>query len=448
MAFLVTNALKDMNNGRFQKAYSKLSKVVWEELSLEEENEGRYLFGITLGEVGKFEESEAQFEILSKKEPLESKVLVAWGVTIDKVGELDEAVLKFQAALEIDIFNWDAFYQWGDLLVREGKWEEGAEKYESALNLNPSSLDILISLGSLKCLLGEFETAEELFRKGLEEKPSNPVLHFWLGNIFDVQGREKDAISFYDKALQLDPMSPEPYESWGMILHRNGNSSQALEILEKGFSHLGRHPGICLAMAQVLLDMGRFHEALSMGEGAIAELELEEEESENRDEVEELLALVHNKVGKILEAIGEMEEAEEHYYLSVAALPVMKEGFLGIASLRGIYRENHWEWEVVISLVLQEDETEFPCFQSFEVAALNEEEAEQFIKEYLERTSGEYFKYFNIIEAKRKEQKACYAGILAASEKVAVEAIYEEENGNIVPIDSEEVKRRGRKKKK
>lgn len=413
---LISQALEDLETGRPEEACEKFKHVHWKELSEIQEAEGRYLFGIALSQVGRFDDSEDEFRLALLGTSEDSKVLEAWGITLYEAGDHDEAAQKLQAALSIDPSNWSALYNLGNLLAQQGEYDEAINKYQTALQINDSSIDLFICLGHVNCLKEEYKKGEEWFKKGLEKSPKEPLLHLWLGDALDMQGESDNAIISYKTALQIDPSLPDAYEHWGSVLHRLGRSPEALGILEQGLLHVPRDPVICLGMAQVLADQLRLDEALSMAEGAVSELELGEKEIGNDD----LLANAHNGVGQILDALGKHEEALEHYYMSVAISPTIKNGFDGIAAIRGVYRENHWIWDIVVSIILKEEE-EYRCFQSFEIAALDENEGMRFIREYLERTAGEYLVDAKIEDAVRREQIASYAGILAASEKISVE---------------------------
>lgn len=417
MVDLVTEALEDLELGKPSQACDKFKRVTWEELSREEETEGHYLFGVALSQSGYYTESENEFRLALDGTSEDSKVMEAWGIALYDAGKDDNAALKFQAALTADPNNWSALYNWGNLLVNRGEYDTAIEKYKTALNFNEDDLDLIICLGHVYCLKEEYHIGEEWFKQGIELYPEESLLQVWLGNAMDMQGRSDEALAVYQAATRMDPFLPDAYEQWGLVLHRLGRSSEALLVLEQGLLHVPREPGLCLSMAQILLDLSRFYEALSMAEGAVAELELAEEEYSD----EELLSTAHYTVGKILETLGEKEEALEHYYMSVVLSPFVRDGFESIAAIRGIYRENHWMWDAVVSMTLQEEETEYKCFQSFKVAALDEREVMKFIKEYLERTSGEYLSNIKLEESKRQEQLASYAGILAASEKISVE---------------------------
>ncbi len=128
-------------------------------------------------------------------------------------------------------------------------------------------------------------------------------------------GRFDDAIATLKESLRADSKNAQALWELGKLYVRMGRSQEAVDYYQDIIGDPGEKKSVRRAIERALAELyfrlGRYREAL--------EIYLREEESNTR------------MIAPILEAMGEIEQAEAHYLKSVAQAPRDAKGHLGLA---------------------------------------------------------------------------------------------------------------------
>jgi tetratricopeptide (TPR) repeat protein len=81
-------------------------------------------------------------------------------------------------------------------------------------------------------------------------------------SLYESPVRESLAQNLFERALQYAP-DAKAYLGLGMLLHRAGEHERAVELLGQGAGSFPQEPNLRLCLGIALMNVGRFHEALS-----------------------------------------------------------------------------------------------------------------------------------------------------------------------------------------
>jgi serine/threonine-protein kinase len=153
----------------------------------------------------------------------------------------------------------------------EGVWSLARAAVDRALGLDPDLAEAHAASADIM-LYGEWdwEGAEREFGRANELNPSMPMNHYhyaWYLYLFD---RWDEAVEEHELAQQLDPLTP-PMSAWlsGMY-RRTGRHDQALAQAREVLERWPGNPIGQVVLGNVLLDAGRYDEAIEAAEAAVA----------------------------------------------------------------------------------------------------------------------------------------------------------------------------------
>lgn len=183
----------------------------------------------------------------------------------------------------------------GAAAMAAGDLERAEARVALALEYNPRFTEAWVNLGMIEMGRGNFERAHRDFVKARDLNPDLPAPHHALGLLADRQGRVADADGYYRAALKVDPgfaparinlarrlfergdleeareqflrtteVAPGFVEGWTGLceaLLRLEREDEARQVLASARERLGRHPGIDLLEARLLLRRNAFAKA-------------------------------------------------------------------------------------------------------------------------------------------------------------------------------------------
>ncbi|HVR44590.1 MAG TPA: tetratricopeptide repeat protein [Thermoanaerobaculia bacterium] len=175
---------------------------------------GRLMVAEVYVQAKKFPEAIELLELLRTEKPREITLLFQLGAVLERVGRYEESEAEFESVLALDPDHAPTLnylgYMWAD---RGVNLDRAAVMLEKAVGIEPKNGAYLDSLGWVYFRLGRLELAEKYLVRAAEVVPDDPTIQEHLGDLYRKQGDSDRALDFYRTALGLDP---EPKELEGL----------------------------------------------------------------------------------------------------------------------------------------------------------------------------------------------------------------------------------------
>ena len=139
---------------------------------------------------------------------------------------------------------------------------------EKALEIDPTLSEAHTFLAYAQVIFDwDWEGGERSFKRALELDPNNFSAHFRYGQIYLLPvGRSDEAISEMDQGLKSEPLDVNMGISLAWAELVRGQNEKALAQVRRFYDLEPNHPLSQWVLAQVLLEMGKYEEAISICE--------------------------------------------------------------------------------------------------------------------------------------------------------------------------------------
>jgi Flp pilus assembly protein TadD len=144
------------------------------------------------------------------------------------------------------------------------------------LQLRPSFTEAHNNLGLVLLQAGQLEEATVHFQQALIFQPTNAPAHTHLGQVLFQEGRVQEAIDHYQAALAIQPDDAYTLNNLAWVLATSPESSardgtRAVELAQRAERLSGgNNPSILGTLAAAYAEAGRFAEAVSTAQRALA----------------------------------------------------------------------------------------------------------------------------------------------------------------------------------
>jgi len=125
----------------------------------------------------------------------------------EEEGRWEEAQALYQEVLKRDPEHGDALVNLGNVRLKLGHPEEAEALYREALAVDPDHVEANYNLANLLEEQGDLENAVLFYRKALHEAPDFADAHFNLARLLERQGKLEEAKGHWRRYLELDPFS-------------------------------------------------------------------------------------------------------------------------------------------------------------------------------------------------------------------------------------------------
>ena len=132
------------------------------------------------------------------------------GICLERLGRWEEAVDEFEFVLEHQPDNADALNYLGYTWVDKGvNLNRAFDMIRKAVELEPKSGAIIDSLGWAHYKLGQYSEARLKLEDAAERSPNSATIIDHLGDVYWKLGRHREAGYQWERALELDPTDDE-----------------------------------------------------------------------------------------------------------------------------------------------------------------------------------------------------------------------------------------------
>ncbi|QDV39624.1 tetratricopeptide repeat protein [Tautonia plasticadhaerens] len=215
--------------------------------------------------------------------PVRDQAILALGRCYEALGDFDGAGRVFDLAAQGDSRSITPVVAKARMLQRSGKYAEAARELEGALEgrgiddpelrmmLAASRLAEQAALPPVRRSWGDFERAVEGAERSLRvaaqaegiADPQSVDLALVLAERDALEGRLDEADARLREALERSPANPGLWAARAELMLRSGQPEQAVLLVERGLEAVGDGARLRLALARVLLELGRGREAQS-----------------------------------------------------------------------------------------------------------------------------------------------------------------------------------------
>lgn len=221
------------------------------------------------------------------------------GMILDQQGQAENAQKQYTRAIQLGACDVAPYLLLGGAQVAAGDYAGAAESYAKALEIEPQNGDVLYAAGSNSLLRGDYATAAEEFTALSERRPELIDAQYYQGVAYDGLGDSAKAQEAYAAAVALGeeaPGKPSPYLAYAY--EAVGRIDDAIAVY------------IRLLDEEESAALHTYLGALYKKKGAFA---LARNEYQRALKLDPKQALVHEELGNIAYARGDLPEAAAQY---------------------------------------------------------------------------------------------------------------------------------------
>ena len=186
---------------------------------------------------------------------------------------MSAAAQAFAAALKVNPLAVRALVGNGEVFYRSGRYSEALARFEAATNADPESVVAKVGIAKTYISLERMKEAKDLLKRLRETKPGEPLVILWLGKAEEVLGNKKEAEAAYVEAIKIGENRPEVVDAYVALAHllsAVGRTDDANARLAEASKKFPDFPALHRARGEVALQMGRYEEARTELEAALA----------------------------------------------------------------------------------------------------------------------------------------------------------------------------------
>jgi tetratricopeptide (TPR) repeat protein len=218
-------------------------------------------------------ESVTQERALASAEELVNAYTLLGDVHLSR-SRISRAEGAYGAALKLDPKAPGALSGLGEALFRAGRYSEAQARFEASAQADPDDLAAKVGVAKSKLLLERLDEAKDSLTKLREAHPKSVLAAYWHGRVLEALGEREPAATAYRTAIEqkveTDPMLVEAYVALALLENQQGKAEAALATLNAARKRFPRTPAIHRALGEVALTQGRYVEAKSEFEQALA----------------------------------------------------------------------------------------------------------------------------------------------------------------------------------
>ncbi|MDR2890933.1 MAG: tetratricopeptide repeat protein [Alistipes sp.] len=164
------------------------------------------------------------------------------------------------------------YYTDGVRLAAEERYGEALSRFEKALEVDPDHAPSMYgAAGVLARPGGDLEEGLGYSSRAVELDPANRWYKRQKGLLLRFGGRTDEAIALYEEMTRdAERFDIENFGALASLYYQKGRTDDALAVLDSAAMHTGKNPAILEARRGILMDAGRFDEAVEETEKYVA----------------------------------------------------------------------------------------------------------------------------------------------------------------------------------
>lgn len=197
------------------------------------------------------------------------------GMGFEAEGQLAQAKHHYRETVRLGSAEWEAHNNLGVLLAAEGQLDDAIDHYTAALRVAPQSARVHRNLALALHRQERLDAALVHFGEALRLEPDDAPTHFNSSVVLLQLGRVPESLAELREAIRLDPhwSLPTVTLAWLLATHPDAtvrDGRQAIALAEQAVRTNGRAPEILDVLAAAFAEDGRFEEASTTAQEAMA----------------------------------------------------------------------------------------------------------------------------------------------------------------------------------
>ena len=192
------------------------------------------------------------------------------GIRLIAESRINEAVRALRDAVRYDPDSAVAHHALGVALMHAGKLDEAVPNLRHAVTLKPDLADAHKDLGIALDRQGWEQEALAAYGRAVALAPKMADVHRRMGDLHFARVRVDAAVACYLRAAEANPDATESGLDRVRALQLQGNLSEAERILREMVGRGSTSGAVHHALAAILIDCGRFDEAITHFERSLA----------------------------------------------------------------------------------------------------------------------------------------------------------------------------------
>ncbi|KAL2130609.1 hypothetical protein VTI74DRAFT_6193 [Chaetomium olivicolor] len=189
----------------------------------------------------------------------------------------EEAAEAFDKALELGDLGEHEAYAYnlrGTFRCLKGKHEDALADLTKSITLDPEMTQSYIKRASMNLELGAPDKAEEDFAAALAKNAEDPDIYYHRAQLHFIKGEFAEAQKDYQKSIDLDRDFIFSHIQLGVTQYKMGSIASSMATFRRCMKNFDKTPDVYNYYGELLLDQGKYHEAIEKFDTAI---ELEKE---------------------------------------------------------------------------------------------------------------------------------------------------------------------------
>jgi tetratricopeptide (TPR) repeat protein len=251
-----------------------------------------------------------QYSIAVQMLPDNTQFLLNLGTALEKTGNIAGSVRYYSRALAIEPDNVDALNTLVKALAVQGNFDGAVELLNKRVKRDPQNEEIYYnSIGNIKLFEKKPDDAKVYYFLAIKKRPDYVEPYLNLGSILMLEGKTKEAEEHFSKAAMVSKDKGKTfmgiaslYIQQGDHYQKQGASNEALQMYEKAYAFQRQSPQVLNKLARAYSSQGNYSKGLQ----CLTELK---EIIPDDPEVYYNLACLNSRIGKIDEAVNNMQDA-------------------------------------------------------------------------------------------------------------------------------------------
>ena len=198
-------------------------------------------------------------------------------------GDTKGALETYTALIDYDKKNADAYYLRGSLYLLEGEDKKALADYASAVENDDANYDLYIQAYSDLTDAGFSDEAKQYLEDAVQVPGKGAQDYAMRGKAYALLGEYDKAAEQLDKAVELKSDDAILYRA--QVYEATGDSDKAQSLYEEYVKTNEDNPAALGSLGSMLLEAGKYEDALNYIQTALASEDVEDEQNLRRNEI-------------------------------------------------------------------------------------------------------------------------------------------------------------------
>ena len=198
-------------------------------------------------------------------------------------GDTKGALETYTALIDYDKKNADAYYLRGSLYLLEGEDKKALADYASAVENDDANYDLYIQAYSDLTDAGFSDEAKQYLEDAVQVSGKDAQDYAMRGKAYALLGEYDKAAEQLDKAVELK--SDDAILDRAQVYEAAGDSDKAQSLYEEYVKTNEDNPAALGSLGSMLLEAGKYEDALNYIQTALASEDVEDEQNLRRNEI-------------------------------------------------------------------------------------------------------------------------------------------------------------------